>query len=391
MSGIRARLPLYVGGFMGPFGTIVIIPMFPELREEFGASSATVSLAYSLYLIPFAVLLLVSGTLGERWGRRRTVRATYLLYGVTSVLAALAPSIEMFIAVRAVQGVANAFITPLLVAGLAEVVPAHRFGREVGIYSSFQALGSGLGPVLGGIAADTSWQFAFYGMAVVCAVLAAFPPEGSARGRDVDPPRLRALLNKRMIMLGVAFFFAAAGPLGAGVLVGVAARDVLDLSGTAAGIVLFAGSMVALVLGPTWGRLLDTYGARRVGLIAIAAATAVAGVPSLLDQAVPFGVSWAVAMAVISLIAVVFQALGASLMPENRGGALSFLLSFRFVGHAVGPLVFIPLITESVELAFFLAASLGAITWLLVAIGLGSAAGEGRGGERPTGPVVDQS
>ena len=91
MSGIRARLPLYVGGFMGPFGTIVIIPMFPELREEFGASSATVSLAYSLYLIPFAVLLLVSGTLGERWGRRRTVRGTYLLYGVTSVLAALAP------------------------------------------------------------------------------------------------------------------------------------------------------------------------------------------------------------------------------------------------------------------------------------------------------------
>ena len=74
MRGFIERLPLYVGGFMGPFGTIVIIPMYPELREEFSASTSQVSLAFSLYLIPFAVFLLFSGTIGERLGRRRTVR-----------------------------------------------------------------------------------------------------------------------------------------------------------------------------------------------------------------------------------------------------------------------------------------------------------------------------
>ena len=68
------RLPLYIGGMMGPFGTIVILPMFPELRESFNASSATVSWGFTIYLLPFAAVLLVSGTLGERWGRRRTVR-----------------------------------------------------------------------------------------------------------------------------------------------------------------------------------------------------------------------------------------------------------------------------------------------------------------------------
>ena len=85
MRGFLGRLPYYVGGFMGPFGTIVVIPMFPELREEFDATSSQVSLAYSLYLVPFAVLLLVSGTLSERWGRRRTVRGTYLLLSLIHI------------------------------------------------------------------------------------------------------------------------------------------------------------------------------------------------------------------------------------------------------------------------------------------------------------------
>ena len=57
-------------------------------------------------------------------------------------------------------------------------------------------------------------------------------------------------------------------------------------------------------------------------------------------------------------------------MPDNRGGALSFLLSFRFLGHAIGPLMFIPLIDRSVETAFFLSAALGAVTFVLVASGL---------------------
>ena len=113
------RLPLYIGGMMGPFGTIVILPMFPELRESFNASSATVSWGFTIYLLPFAAVLLVSGTLGERWGRRRTVRGTYVLFAAASVVCALAPNLWVFLAARAVMGVANAFITPLLVAGLA--------------------------------------------------------------------------------------------------------------------------------------------------------------------------------------------------------------------------------------------------------------------------------
>lgn len=360
------RLPLYVGGFMGPFGTVIIVPMFPELRAEFDASSAAVSLGYSLYLIPFAALLLVSGTLGERWGRRRTVRGTYVLYAAASLACALAPTLPVFIAARAVQGVANAFITPLLLAGLAETVPAERFGRQVGIYSSFQALGSGLGPIIGGIAADTDWRLAFWGTAAISLLLATSPPAGGPR-RDAQAPRLRPLLTRRMILLGIGFLFAAAGPVGMSVLVGVAARDVLDLSGTAAGMILFAGAMSALALGPVWGLVLDRFGTRRVGIVATLAAVALAGLPSLADNGWTLGIIWVVASASISLVVVVMQALGASIMPENRGGALSFLLAFRFTGHAIGPLVFVPIVETSVRPAFFAAAALGLVTTVVIA------------------------
>ena len=98
-----------------------------------------------------------------------------------------------------------------------------------------------------------------------------------------------------------------------------------------------------------------------------------AGLPSLTPSAVPFGLVWALIAGLIPLTIVVFQSLGATLMPDNRGGALSFLLSFRFLGHAIGPLVFIPMIDSSVEAAFFLSAGLGVLTFLLVASGLGRA------------------
>ena len=79
--------------------------------------------AITAYLVPFAALQLVSGTIGERVGIARTVRVAYVAYAALSVLAAFAPSIEVFVAARALQGAANAFLTPLLLAAVAASSP----------------------------------------------------------------------------------------------------------------------------------------------------------------------------------------------------------------------------------------------------------------------------
>ena len=358
-----------MGGFLGPFGTVLIVPMFPELRDEFDASSSAVSLGFSLYMVPFAITLLFSGTVGERLGRRRTVRATYILYSVASLAAAAAPTLATFVAARAVQGVANAFITPLLLAGLAEMVPEERFGREVGVYSSFKALGAGLGPLVGGLAADTSWQLAFIGTAGAAGLLAVVPPAGEPRA-GASAPRLRPLLNRRMIGLGFAFFFAAAGPVGVAVLVGVAARDVLDLSGTTTGLILLGGAASAMALGPVWGWVLDRSGVRAIVAPVLLASTVTTAMLAFGSSAWSLGILWVIGGASAAFVVVVFQSLGAAIVPDNRGGALSFLLSFRFLGHAAGPAVFVPLIDESMSTTFLLAGSLGLVALAATKIAL---------------------
>ena len=101
----RARhSPLYIGGFLGPFGGGVVAVLVPQLRDAFDATTAGVALSIPAYLVPFAALQLVSGTLGERLGRRRVVRTGYIAYAVLSLLAALAPTLGAFLVVRALQG-----------------------------------------------------------------------------------------------------------------------------------------------------------------------------------------------------------------------------------------------------------------------------------------------
>lgn len=112
MPGMRrpaARVGLYVGGFLGPFGGGVIAVLIPELRHAFGASTGAVTAGIAVYMIPFAALQLVSGTVGARLGPERTVRAAYLAYAAASLAVAAAGSIAPFLCARALQGAANAF------------------------------------------------------------------------------------------------------------------------------------------------------------------------------------------------------------------------------------------------------------------------------------------
>lgn len=364
------RLPLYIGGFMGPFGTMVILPMFPELRESFDASNSAVAWGFTIYLIPFALALLVSGTLGERWGRRRTVRTTYLVYAAASVLCVVAPGLPLFLLGRALQGVANAFITPLLLAGLAEVVPPERFGRAVGVYSSFQAIGGGSAPLLGGLAADVNWRWAFVGTTVAALALSVFPPQGEPR-RDASPPRLRPLLTRPMISLGVATFAAAAGPIGSGVLIGVVARDELGLSGSGAGVILLVGPLVAMVTGPLFGRLLDLWGARTAGIVSITLVTVSAAALALASTPLTLGITSALTGGLMGFVVVVIQGVASTIVPDNRGGALSFVLSFRFLGHAAYPLLWLPLLDVGVATAFLVAAVPGVVTLVAFVSALG--------------------
>ncbi|MBA2536638.1 MAG: MFS transporter [Actinobacteria bacterium] len=139
---MRLTLPLYAGGFLGPFGGAMLVALIPNVAEGLDTSIALVAAAITTYMVPFAVLQLVSGTLAERLGSRRVVRTSYLVFGGAALLCAFAPNIWMFLGARALMGAANAFLSPILLAALSEVVAPDVLGRTVGTFAAWQTAAS---------------------------------------------------------------------------------------------------------------------------------------------------------------------------------------------------------------------------------------------------------
>lgn len=367
---MNRRLAFYLGGFLGPFGTLLTIPMIPELRSEFSISTEAAGLNLTAYVMPMAVLLVFSGTYGERWGRIRTVRITCAVYAVASLICALAPGFGLFLFGRALQGMANAFFTPLLVASLAEATPPELLGRAVGMYSSFQAIGTAAAPLVGGFAADTEWRLAFVVASVVALGIAAFAPrEQGVSG--AEPPSLRPLFTKPINMLGLGFMAGSIGPLGAGVLVGLAARDELGLDGGTTGLILLSAGVAAALTGPLMGRGMDRVGGRRGLSIGLGGATIGCLVLSVVfdTSGLVLAIAWLSTWIIANLSVLSFHAIGAGAIAGNRGGGLSMMLAYRFSGIGISQLIWLPVFTRSPAWAF---AGSGLVGLLAIAAATGA-------------------
>ena len=361
----RPTLALYIGGFLGPFGGAVLAVLIPELRAAFDATTSEVALAIPAYLVPFAALMLVSGTIGERLGRRRVVRAGYVTYAVFSVAAAVAPSLEVFMGARALQGAANAFLTPLVLAGLAEIVPRERLGRSVGTFAAVQTAAIALSPLCGGLLGEIDWRMAFLVPAAVAVVLAFLPPPDSVRGADAPPARQRSAVTRRVGLLSATAFAGYISVTGIGFLVAVRAADAFGLGSSERGVLLAAFGVAGMLLGRGAGRLVDRFGRIPVavsGCVLCAVLVALlgeAGSPALLAGL------WFFAGAGSALLWAGVNTMAVEAVPDNRAGATSVVSAFKFAGNAAAPLVWLPLYAHDLAFLGAGAVSLGA-TALLV-------------------------
>lgn len=372
MNGEWRRVLLYIGGMMGPLGTFVMLPMIPELRDTFSVTTSQIGWALNVYLVPFAGLLLVSGTLGDKWGRARTLRTAVALYALATLGCALAPNYGWFLAARAGQGVMNAFITPLLLATLTETAPTGGVGRIVGRYAACQALGQLSAPMLGGIGADTNWRFAYVATAAIGAVIALLLPASAPEGdpdqrRQADaPPRFQSLMRRPTLLVAATALLCALGPIGARILVSLSGRDVVGLSGSQVGALLLAGGLAGMAAAPLWGIALDRLGGLRAATIAIAVCSGLVALLPAAGAAWQLAVVWFVTGAATQSVVVSFQSLASVAAPDNRAGALSFTLSLRFGGHALGAVIWLPVFALSPTGAYIGSAVVGAMAVVTV-------------------------
>jgi MFS family permease len=342
---------LYTGGLLGPLGGGVVAPMLPQVAGSVHASSAAVATSITAYFVPFAVIQLISGTLGERWGLRRTVQAAYVAYAIASVGCALAPTLTTFLSGRAVMGAANAFTSPLLLAGLGGAIPRERLSRAIGSFSSFQAAGQSFAPLLGGVAAVWSWRLAFVIVAATGILLAFAPPPGGPRP-GAEAPAWRPLLSGRLGLLSAGAFLSYIGASALPFLVALYAGDALNLRPDLTGLVLVGFGVAGLVLGSVWGAVSDRFGPRACGILAAVVTAAFVAAIGVTGSVLALIVCWTAAGASASLLTVALQNLTMRAIPGNRGGALSAVSAFRFAGAAVAPLAWLPLYHAAPSRAF---------------------------------------
>ena len=123
----------------------------PTLQDEFSASASKLQWMVDSYLLVFAGLLLVFGTLGDRFGRKLALQAGVSIFGLASLGALVADSADQVIAVRAAMGVGAALIMPATLSIIANLFTGEERGKAIGIWAALAAVGIGLGPLTGGL------------------------------------------------------------------------------------------------------------------------------------------------------------------------------------------------------------------------------------------------
>jgi len=327
-----ALASLSLSVLLSSLGTSIANVALPNLALAFNASFQAVQWIVLAYLLAITTLIVSVGRLGDLTGRRRLLLAGIVLFTLASVMCGLAPTLGALIAARALQGFGAAIMMALTIAFVGETVPKEKTGSAIGLLGTMSAIGTALGPSLGGVLiSGLGWRAIFLinvPLGLVALLLSyrhlPFDQRGQERARtgfDYPGTALLALtlaayalamtvgrghfgtLNAFLLVLaacGVGLFWrieaSAASPLIRPVMFGNRALSsslatsllvstvmmatlvvgpfylsrALGLGSALVGLALSVGPLVAALTAAPAGRLADHFGAPRVTLIGLA-------------------------------------------------------------------------------------------------------------------------
>ena len=181
-----------IGSVMAALDTLVVAAALSTIRVDLGATVEQLEWTVNAYNLSFAVLMITAAALGDRLGRRRMYAAGLVLFALASAACALAPSVGVLIAARAIQGAGAALVLPLGFALLSAAFPPERRGAAIGMFSAVTGIAVALGPLVGGAVVEgIDWEWIFWinvpiGLAAAPLVLAKLREGyGSDTGLDL--------------------------------------------------------------------------------------------------------------------------------------------------------------------------------------------------------------
>jgi EmrB/QacA subfamily drug resistance transporter len=181
-----------MGSFVAGLDAVVVNVALPSIRADLGGGLAGQQWVANAYLLTLGSLILVGGSLGDLYGERRVFSIGVAGFGVVSLLCALAPSIEVLVAGRALQGVFGALLTPSALAVIVSTFEPDERGAAIGSWTAWSGISFLIGPLVGGWLVDAaSWRWIFainvpFVILTLTLVMAAVPKAGPRRQVRLD-------------------------------------------------------------------------------------------------------------------------------------------------------------------------------------------------------------
>ncbi len=172
-------------------GTIVNVAL-PAIERDLGGGLRGQQWVSNAYLLTLASLILIGGSLGDIYGERQVFAIGVAAFGVFSIACALAPTIELLIAARALQGAAGALLTPSSLAIIVAAFSGKQRGAAIGSWTAWGGIAAIVGPLAGGWIVDqTSWRWIFalnvpLVLVTLVLIFAAVPRSARVTARRVD-------------------------------------------------------------------------------------------------------------------------------------------------------------------------------------------------------------
>src|SRR3954465_14903166 len=162
---MRKRLSLLaaiMGSFVALLDSTVVNVALPAIADDLGGGLAGQQWVVNAYMLALAALILIGGRLGDVFGERRVFSVGVAGFGVASLGGALAPSIEVLVGARAIQGLFGAMLTPSALAVIVATFAPSERGAAIGSWTAWTGSAGVAGPLGGGLIIDqASWRWIF--------------------------------------------------------------------------------------------------------------------------------------------------------------------------------------------------------------------------------------
>jgi MFS family permease len=352
---LRQLIPLYLGAATGPMGGIGIVTLLPVLAKALSVEFGTISLTIPFYMVPFIIVQMFSGSIAQLFDVRKTLLFGFGVYCLGALLCGLSLNMWMLLGSRVIQGIGAAFLTPIIMAMIGELVPERHVGKAIGVLGLAYTVGVTLGPLISGLTeVRYGWPGFFYFLAILSAVPGFFYWISSREIKRIEgqkesipailPVLKNALIQPGVLFMGFSAFCLFIGYIGIMTFTADHLKAQFNLPSDQIGTMLSFTGFSGIIAAPISGFLGDRLGRGTVFILGTVIAFSSLLLMATIDYSYStyliffliLGAGTATAWTNLNTMAV-------EISPTLRKPVTSVYNAIKFTGYAISPVVLLAL------------------------------------------------